>query len=63
MLTPEQRREKIWDVVRVASGNFLEMYDFFIYGYFAVYIARTFFPTGNGFSRGCFRSAPSLQGS
>ena len=24
MLTPEQRREKIWDVVRVSSGNFLE---------------------------------------
>ena len=23
MLTPEQRREKIWDVVRVSSGNFL----------------------------------------
>ncbi len=50
MLTPEQRREKIWDVVRVASGNFLEMYDFFVYGYFAVYIATTFFPTGNAFT-------------
>ena len=50
MLTPEQRREKIWDVVRVSSGNFLEMYDFFVYGYFAVYIAKTFFPTGNAFS-------------
>ena len=50
MLTPEQRREKIWGVVRVASGNFLEMYDFFVYGYFAVYIARTFFPTGNAFT-------------
>jgi len=50
MLTPEQRREKIWDVVRVSSGNFLEMYDFFVYGYFAVYIAKTFFPTGNAFT-------------
>lgn len=49
MLTVQQRREKIWDVVRVASGNFLEMYDFFVYGYFAVYIARTFFPTSNEF--------------
>ena len=37
-------------VVRVASGNFLEAYDFFVYGYFAVYIARAFFPTGNEFS-------------
>jgi len=50
MLTPEERREKIWGVVRVASGNFLEMYDFFVYGYFAVYIAKAFFPTGNAFS-------------
>jgi MFS transporter, MHS family, citrate/tricarballylate:H+ symporter len=49
MLTPEQRRQKIWDVVRVASGNFLEMYDFFIFGYFAVYIAHTFFPSGDPF--------------
>jgi MFS transporter, MHS family, citrate/tricarballylate:H+ symporter len=49
MLTAQQRHEKIWDVVRVASGNFLEMYDFFVYGYFAVYIGRTFFPTGNEF--------------
>ena len=26
------------------------MYDFFVYGYFAVYIAKTFFPTGNAFT-------------
>ncbi len=26
------------------------MYDFFVYGYFALYIARTFFPTGNAFA-------------
>jgi len=50
MLTPEERREKIWGVVRVASGNFLEMYDFFVYGYFAVYIAKAFFPTGDPFT-------------
>jgi MFS transporter, MHS family, citrate/tricarballylate:H+ symporter len=50
MLTPEERREKIWGVVRVSSGNFLEMYDFFVYGLFAVYIAKTFFPTGNAFT-------------
>jgi MFS transporter, MHS family, citrate/tricarballylate:H+ symporter len=50
MLTPEQRRQKLGDVVRVASGNFLEMYDFFVYGYFAVYIAHTFFPTGDQFA-------------
>ncbi|MBV9065670.1 MAG: MFS transporter, partial [Methylobacteriaceae bacterium] len=47
MLTPQQRREKIKDVLRVASGNFLEQYDFFVYGYYANYIGKTFFPTGN----------------
>ncbi|MFL5614043.1 MAG: MFS transporter [Gemmatimonadaceae bacterium] len=37
-------------VVRVASGNFLEMYDFIVYGYYATYIAKTFFPTGSDFA-------------
>ena len=50
MVAEAERREKIMGVVRVASGNFLEAYDFFVYGYFAVYIARAFFPTGNEFS-------------
>ena len=47
MLTEEQRRRKIGDVIRVASGNFLEQYDFFVYAYYASYIAKTFFPAGN----------------
>jgi len=37
-------------VVRVASGNFLEMYDFQIFGYYAAAIGRTFFPSGNEFA-------------
>jgi metabolite-proton symporter len=37
-------------VIRVASGNFLEMYDFMVYGYYATYIAATFFPVGNEFA-------------
>jgi MHS family citrate/tricarballylate:H+ symporter-like MFS transporter len=37
-------------VLRVTSGNFLEMYDFFLYGFYATYIARTFFPSGNEYS-------------
>jgi MFS transporter, MHS family, citrate/tricarballylate:H+ symporter len=49
MLTPAQRRQKLLDVVRVASGNFLEMYDFFVFGYFAVYIGNTFFPSEDQF--------------
>jgi hypothetical protein len=43
MLTPEQRRQKLGDVVRVAGGNFLEMYDFFVFGYFAIHIANNAF--------------------
>jgi MFS family permease len=39
-----------WPVVRVASGNFLEAYDFQIFGYYAVAIGRTFFPGGNEYA-------------
>jgi MHS family citrate/tricarballylate:H+ symporter-like MFS transporter len=34
-------------ILRVISGNFLEMFDFFLYGFYATYIAKTFFPSGN----------------
>lgn len=44
------RREKVGAVLRVASGNFLEMYDFIVYGYYATYIAKTFFPAGSDFA-------------
>jgi len=37
-------------VFRVSCGNFLEMYDFTVYGYYATAIAKAFFPTGNDFS-------------
>jgi Sugar (and other) transporter len=50
MLTPEERRAKIGAVVRVASGNFLEMYDFIVYGYYAVYIGNAFFPSHSKFA-------------
>ncbi|HVP53049.1 MAG TPA: MFS transporter [Terriglobales bacterium] len=50
MLTSSERKDKIWSVVRVSSGNFLEMYDFMIFGYYATAIARTFFPTGSEFA-------------
>ena len=49
MLSPAERRAKINAVIRVSAGNFLEMYDFIIYGYYASYIAHTFFPAGNEF--------------
>ena len=35
---------KIATVLRVTSGNFLEMFDFFLYGFYATDIAKAFFP-------------------
>ena len=43
-------KPKLGAVLRVASGNFLEMYDFIVYGYYAVYIGKTFFPAGSEFA-------------
>jgi MFS family permease len=50
MLTPEQRKEKLQTVFRVASGNFLEMYDFMIFGYFSAAIGRAYFPASSEFA-------------
>ena len=41
---------KIATVLRVTSGNFLEMFDFFLFGFYAPYIAKTFFPSANEFA-------------
>src|SRR5207244_7840118 len=46
---PTNRESKIWSVVRVSSGNFLEMYDFMVFGYYASAIGNAFFPSGNPF--------------
>src|SRR5712671_2927705 len=43
------RKAKVKAVVRVSSGNFLEMYDFMVFGYYASAIGRAFFPSGNPF--------------
>ncbi|SAL02888.1 general substrate transporter [Caballeronia calidae] len=37
------------NVVRVVSGNFLEMYDFMVYGFYASSIAKAMFPSDNEF--------------
>ena len=42
-------KSKFGLIVRVASGNFLEMYDFMVFGYYAAAIAHTFFPSGSEF--------------
>src|SRR2546422_8098270 len=49
MPSPSDRRTKIRSVVRVCSGNFLEMYDFMVFGYYASAIGAAFFPAGNAF--------------
>lgn len=41
---------KVATVLRVTSGNFLEMFDFFLFGFYATYISKTFFPVGNEFA-------------
>jgi metabolite-proton symporter len=49
MITSVERKAKIWSVVRVSSGNFLEMYDFMVFGYYATAIGKAFFPTSSPF--------------
>ena len=51
MSAPVDRKEKILSVIRVSSGNFLEMYDFFIFAYVAKQIGDTYFPGGSDFAK------------
>ena len=51
MLTPSERKAKMGAVIRAASGNFLELYDFLVYAFFANYIALAFFPSGDELTR------------
>ncbi len=41
---PARPQSKLATVVRVTSGNFIEMYDFFLFGFYASHIAAAFFP-------------------
>ncbi len=41
---------KFVTVLRVTSGNFMEMFDFFLFGFYASYISKTFFPSDNEFA-------------
>lgn len=49
-MTESERKAKIKSVIRVASGNSLEMYDFMVFGYYAADIGRTFFPKNSSFA-------------
>lgn len=46
----EVRSSKWKAVLRVCSGNFLEMFDFFLYGFYAPMISNTFFPKSNEYT-------------
>jgi MFS transporter, MHS family, citrate/tricarballylate:H+ symporter len=50
MTSASERKSKIWAVLRVSSGNFLEMYDFMVFGYYAAAIGQAFFPSGSPFA-------------
>src|SRR6266852_4411945 len=47
-MSPSQ--SKVGTVLRVTSGNFLEMFDFFLFGFYATNIAKTFFPSDSEFA-------------
>ena len=46
----QQRLRMARTVFRVASGNFLEMYDFMVFGYFSAAIGRAYFPAASEFA-------------
>jgi hypothetical protein len=53
MLQPARelsRQSKLAAVLRVSGGNFLEMYDFFVFAYYASAIGRAFFPHASEFA-------------
>ena len=49
-ITGDAPRSKVATVLRVTSGNFLEMFDFFLFGFYAAFIGRAFFPAGSEFA-------------
>src|SRR6202790_3559132 len=49
-MSNQEKSSQIRSVIRVASGNFLEMYDFMVYAYYASYIAHEIFPSSNQFA-------------
>lgn len=49
-LAPKAASSKFTTVLRVTSGNFMEMFDFFLFGFYATQISKAFFPSGNEFA-------------
>ncbi|MCS5946145.1 hypothetical protein LNP25_16750 [Klebsiella variicola subsp. variicola] len=51
MTQQSTRAGTVGAILRVTSGNFLEQFDFFpVCGFYATYIARTFFPAESEFA-------------
>ncbi len=48
--SPATVRSKAGAILRVTSGNFLEQFDFFLFGFYATYISHTFFPASSEFA-------------
>jgi len=44
---PPQIKSRLGAILRSTSGNFLEQFDFFLFGFYASYIAKAFFPSEN----------------
>jgi MHS family citrate/tricarballylate:H+ symporter-like MFS transporter len=50
MTTIAKPQSKFSTVIRVTSGNFIEMYDFFLFGFYATYISKAFFPSDSEYA-------------
>jgi MHS family citrate/tricarballylate:H+ symporter-like MFS transporter len=44
-------QSRVGAIIRATSGNFLEMFDFFLFGFYAAYIGKAFFPSGDDTAR------------
>ena len=42
-----QIKSRLGAILRATSGNFLEQFDFFLFGFYAQDIAKAFFPAGD----------------
>src|SRR6202140_1302553 len=48
---PPQIKNRLGAILRATSGNFLEQFDFFLFGFYATYIGSAFFPSADETAR------------
>src|SRR6201999_3485354 len=46
-MPPPAIKSRLGAILRATSGNFLEQFDFFLFGFYAPIIAKAFFPSEN----------------